>query len=229
MERTNGPSNPLALAVLVLLCERPMHPYEIAATLRMRHAEGSIKIRYGSLYTVIEGLQRECLVAVKEIVRDGRRPERTIYEITSAGQERMRTWLRDLIEIPVKEYPKFEAALSLLPAVPPAEAVALLEARSRRLARWQRRSEPGSRLSRKSSSHYSWSRTSIGSLSSRLSGSSLTTFSVGSPRTRRTHGPGRVSIQSLAATLRRQGKGRRDLYRGGSSHGDCDPDQVPKP
>jgi len=110
-----------------------MHPYEIAATLRMRHAEGSIKIRYGSLYTVIEGLQRECLVAVKEIVRDGRRPERTIYEITSAGQERMRTWLRDLIEIPVKEYPKFEAALSLLPAVPPAEAVALLEARSRRL------------------------------------------------------------------------------------------------
>ncbi|MGZ3300673.1 MAG: PadR family transcriptional regulator, partial [Isosphaeraceae bacterium] len=113
--------------------ERPMHPYEIAATLRMRHAEGSIKIRYGSLYTIIEGLQRECLVAVKEIVRDGRRPERTIYEITSAGQERMRTWLRDLIEIPVKEYPKFEAALSLLPAVPPAEAVALLEARSRRL------------------------------------------------------------------------------------------------
>ena len=142
MERTNGPSNPLALAVLVLLCERPMHPYEIAATLRMRHAEGSIKIRYGSLYSVIEGLQRECLVAVKEVVRDGRRPERTIYEITTAGQERMRTWLRDLIEIPVKEYPKFEAALSLLPAVPPAEAVALLEARSRRLARWQRRSEP---------------------------------------------------------------------------------------
>jgi len=133
MERTNGPSNPLALAVLVLLCERPMHPYEIAATLRMRHAEGSMKIRYGSLYTVIERLQRECLVTVKEIVRDGRRPERTIYEITTAGQERMRTWLRDLIEIPVKEYPKFEAALSLLPAVPPAEAVALLKARSRRL------------------------------------------------------------------------------------------------
>lgn len=133
MARMNGPSNPLALAVLVLLCERPMHPYEIAATLRMRHAEGSIKIRYGSLYTVIEGLLREGLVAVKEIVRDGRRPERTIYEITPAGQERMRAWLRDLIEIPVKEYAKFEAALSLLPALPPAEAVTLLEARSRRL------------------------------------------------------------------------------------------------
>ena len=30
-------------------------------------------------------------------------------------------------------------------------------------------------------------------------------------------------------TPRRQGKDRRDLYRGGSSHGDCDPDQMPKP
>ncbi len=134
MSREGGPSNSLALAVLVLLAEHPMHPYEIAATLKMRHAEGSIKIRYGSLYTVIEGLQRDGLVAVKEIVRDGRRPERTIYQITPAGQERMQSWLRELIEIPFKEYPKFEAALALLPAVPPTEAVALLEARSRRLA-----------------------------------------------------------------------------------------------
>jgi DNA-binding PadR family transcriptional regulator len=132
--KIDGPSNPLALAVLVLLSERPMHPYEIAATLKMRHAECSIKLRYGSLYSVIEGLQREGLVAVKEIVRDGRRPERTVYQITDRGQERMRAWLRDLIEMPAKEYPKFEAALSLLPAVPPAEAVALLEARARRLS-----------------------------------------------------------------------------------------------
>ena len=128
-----GPSNPLALAVLVLLFERPMHPYEIAATLRMRHKEKSIKLRYGSLYTVIEGLQSEGLIAAKETVREGARPERTIYEITPAGLERMRSWLRELLGTPVKEYPQFEAALSLLPAVPPAEAVALLEARSRRL------------------------------------------------------------------------------------------------
>jgi hypothetical protein len=30
------PSNPLALAVLALLFERPMHPYEMAATLKQR-------------------------------------------------------------------------------------------------------------------------------------------------------------------------------------------------
>jgi DNA-binding PadR family transcriptional regulator len=133
MAASKTPTNPLALAVLVLLFERPMHPYEMAATLKLRNKEKSIKLRYGSLYTVIEGLQRDGLIAAKETVREGRRPERTIYELTPAGAERMRAWLRELLGTPVKEYPQFEAALSLLPAVPPGEAVALLEGRVVRL------------------------------------------------------------------------------------------------
>ncbi|HMI15642.1 MAG TPA: hypothetical protein VK526_04690, partial [Bradyrhizobium sp.] len=48
------PTNPLALAVLALCFERPMHPYEMAATLKRRQKHESIKLRYGSLYTVIE-------------------------------------------------------------------------------------------------------------------------------------------------------------------------------
>ena len=32
-------TNPLALAVLALLSERPMHPYEMAQTMRERHPE----------------------------------------------------------------------------------------------------------------------------------------------------------------------------------------------
>ena len=133
MKKPPGPSSPLALAVLVLLFERPMHPYEIGATLKMRRMEKSIKFRYGSLYTVIEGLQKEGWIAARETVREGRRPERTIYEITSDGLTRMRSWLREMLGVPVKEYPQFEAALSFLPAIPPAEAVTLLEGRSRRL------------------------------------------------------------------------------------------------
>jgi DNA-binding PadR family transcriptional regulator len=134
MSRRKGPSNPLALAVLVLLFERPMHPYEMAATLKIRNRGGSIKLRYGSLYTVTEALEREGLIAMKETVRDGRRPERTIYEITPSGRDRMQAWLRELLGTPVKEYPQFEAALSLMPALAPEDAVVLLEGRSRRLA-----------------------------------------------------------------------------------------------
>jgi DNA-binding PadR family transcriptional regulator len=133
MAKSRQSSNPLALAVLVLLFERPMHPYEIAATLRMRNKGGSIKLRYGSLYTVIDSLAQVGLIQAKETVREGKRPERTIYALTPSGVKRMREWMRELLGTPVKEYPQFEAALSLLPAVPPEEALALLEARVRRL------------------------------------------------------------------------------------------------
>jgi DNA-binding PadR family transcriptional regulator len=133
MAKAEKPTNPLALAVLVLLFERPMHPYEMAATLRLRNKSKSIKLRYGSLYTVIEQLQREALIVPRETVREGRRPERTIYELTPAGLARMRGWLRELLGTPIKEYPQFEAALSLMPAIPPEEALELLETRMRRL------------------------------------------------------------------------------------------------
>jgi DNA-binding PadR family transcriptional regulator len=123
------PANPLALAVLTLLYERPMHPYEMAATLKERRKEASIKLNYGSLYTVIEGLLREKFIRDLETTREGRRPERTVYALTTLGESEMLSWMRDLVGTPVKEYPQFEAALSLLPVLPPEEAIELLAQR----------------------------------------------------------------------------------------------------
>jgi DNA-binding PadR family transcriptional regulator len=122
-------TNPLALAVLVLLYERPMHPYEMATTLRERGKEQSIKLNYGTLYTVIEQLLREKFIAVREVLKAGRRPEKTIYELTAAGETELIDWMRELVSSPVKEYPQFEAALSLLPALPPEEVIELLQIR----------------------------------------------------------------------------------------------------
>jgi DNA-binding PadR family transcriptional regulator len=122
-------SNPLALAVLVLLYERPMHPYEMATTLRERHKESSIKLNYGSLYTVIEQLLREKFIAVREVVKEGKRPEKTFYELRSEGEAELIDWMRELVSSPVKEYPMFEAALSLLPVLPPEEVIDLLAIR----------------------------------------------------------------------------------------------------
>jgi DNA-binding PadR family transcriptional regulator len=119
----------LALAVLALLFERPMHPYEMGVILKQRHKEESIKLRYGSLYTVIELLLARGFIAAKETARDGKRPERTIYEITPAGRDELHDWMADLVGEPAKEYPQFEAALCLLPVLPPDEALALLRQR----------------------------------------------------------------------------------------------------
>ncbi len=127
------PSNPLALAVLALLFERPMHPYEMGVILKQRHKEESIKLRYGSLYTVIELLLARGFIAARETARDGKRPERTIYEITPAGRDELHDWMVDLVGEPAKEYPQFEAALCLLPVLPPDEALALLRQRLKRI------------------------------------------------------------------------------------------------
>lgn len=64
----------LALAVLVLVAEQPRHPYEIAQVLRSRGKDNSIKINYGSLYTVVRNLEKHGLIAATGVEREGRRP-----------------------------------------------------------------------------------------------------------------------------------------------------------
>lgn len=122
-------SNPLALAVMAQLLERPMHPYEIAAQMKERHLHKVIKLNYGSLYSVVEALRREGLISLRETVREGRRPERTVYEITEAGHAEFLDWLRELLGKPVKEYPQFAAGLAFIVSFPLEAAVALLRER----------------------------------------------------------------------------------------------------
>jgi DNA-binding PadR family transcriptional regulator len=132
MARPNR-NNPLALAVLICLYERPMHPYEVSTTLRQRQKHESIRLNYGSLYSVVESLQRRGLIVANGTERSGRLPERTIYALTNAGRVEMHDWLTALVSTPVKDYPQFEAALCLLPALAPSEVVELLKERAGRL------------------------------------------------------------------------------------------------
>jgi DNA-binding PadR family transcriptional regulator len=126
-------SNPLALAIMGCLMERPMHPYEISQTLRYRGKEQSIKLNYGSLYSVVESLRKRGLIEAQETVREGRRPERTVYAITDAGTAEFEDWLSELISTPTREYTSLEAGLSLIGGLHPDETARLLELRARNL------------------------------------------------------------------------------------------------
>ncbi|WP_405642156.1 PadR family transcriptional regulator [Streptomyces sp. NBC_00019] len=121
--------NPLALAVLATLWQKPMHPYEIAQTLRRQGKDSSTKINYGSLYTVVQNLEKYGFVEVTDVERQGNRPERTVYGITAAGRQEATEWMSDLVAFPAKEYPIFETALSLLGVLHPDDVVSLLEER----------------------------------------------------------------------------------------------------
>ncbi|MFG3012762.1 PadR family transcriptional regulator [Streptomyces cinerochromogenes] len=121
--------NPLALAVMATLWQKPMHPYEIAQTLRRQGKDTSTKINYGSLYTVVQNLEKHGFVQVTGVEQQGNRPERTVYGLTDAGREELTEWLSDLMAVPVKEYPIFETALSVMGVLHPDDAVRLLEER----------------------------------------------------------------------------------------------------
>jgi DNA-binding PadR family transcriptional regulator len=126
-------SNPLALAVLSLLTERPMHPYEVSAVMRQRELATVVKLNYGTLYSVIEALQREGLIVPMETQREGRYPERTVYVTTEAGRSELVDWLRSLLRTPATEYTQFAAALAFMGNLSPAEAATLLEEHTQHL------------------------------------------------------------------------------------------------
>jgi DNA-binding PadR family transcriptional regulator len=129
MARRRKVGNLLALSLLTLLTERPMYPYEMAATLRHRGKDQSMKINWGSLYTVVQNLEKHGFIETVEVGREGRQPERTTYQITDAGRAELKDWLRELIGEPEREYTRFEAALAECAVLSPRELTDLLEQR----------------------------------------------------------------------------------------------------
>jgi DNA-binding PadR family transcriptional regulator len=121
MAKRRKVGNLLALALLTLLTERPMYPYEMAAALRERGKDQAMKINWGSLYTVVQNLEKNDFIETVEVAREGRQPERTTYQITDAGRAELKDWLRELIGVPEREYSRFEAALSEVGVLPPDE------------------------------------------------------------------------------------------------------------
>ena len=121
---------PLALAVLGLLEEHPRHPYDIACTMHQRNMDEHIRLSMGTMYHVVDQLQRLGWIRPTEIAREGRRPERTIYAATPEGREHFLQRLRELIAEPNREYSSFEAGLSFLHRLTREEAAALLRKRA---------------------------------------------------------------------------------------------------
>ncbi|HEX5404910.1 MAG TPA: PadR family transcriptional regulator [Pseudonocardiaceae bacterium] len=129
MAKRRRVGNLLALAVLSTVVQRPMHPYEMASLLRERGKDQDMKIKWGSLYTVVANMEKHGLLAATESVRQGGRPERTVYAITEAGREELKDWVRELLGTPEREQPRLATALSVMSALPPGEAADLLRQR----------------------------------------------------------------------------------------------------
>lgn len=122
--------SPLALAVLALLFEAPMHPYRMQQLIRERNKDAVINVEQrASLYQTIGQLEKAGLIRVRETVQDENRPERSVYELTNSGYQTAQTWMREALSTPAQEYPEFPAALSFIPLLTPEDTLKQLEKR----------------------------------------------------------------------------------------------------
>jgi DNA-binding PadR family transcriptional regulator len=128
--------SPLALAILGLLEDGPLHPYGMQQLIKKWGKDEVINVgQRASLYKTITRLEEAGLITVHGTTRDQQYPERTSYALTDTGREARQQWIADILATPRNEFPEFPAALSFLPLITPEAATELLATRRDRLVR----------------------------------------------------------------------------------------------
>jgi DNA-binding PadR family transcriptional regulator len=122
--------SPLAVLVLALLQESPMHPYRMQQVIKERAQDSLVNVaQRNSVYQTLDRLVRDGLARATGTARDAGRPERTVYEITDAGSAILREWLTRMLCTPPREFPEFPVALALVPLLSPPLVADLLTQR----------------------------------------------------------------------------------------------------
>lgn len=120
----------LALAVLALLYEAPLHPYRMQQLIKERGKDQVVNVGQRSqLYKTIDRLLGEKLIVVAEVERSAARPDRTLYTITDAGRDATVEWTAAMLTAPRRDFPEFAAGLAYLPVLSPEQAITALAAR----------------------------------------------------------------------------------------------------
>ncbi|MDM7830752.1 PadR family transcriptional regulator [Cellulomonas edaphi] len=127
-----GDLSAVAVLVLGLLHEQPMHPYQAYQALVERGDNRLVRVNPGAVYHGVERLERDGLVEVVGTEREGRRPERTTYRLTGAGREAFAVRLRSLLGDDHPAYPLFAVGLAEAHELPAATVVQELRRRRER-------------------------------------------------------------------------------------------------
>lgn len=84
--------------ILGVLARSPQHGYELKK--RFEELSGGFwELNYGQIYSTLDRLERDGLVAV-EVASGPGAPERRVYRITQAGEAELRRWLAEPAERP---------------------------------------------------------------------------------------------------------------------------------
>src|SRR6478752_668104 len=85
--------------VLALLAKEPSHGYQLRARLRQALGPLGDQLNAGQVYVTLTRLEKAGLVASEPSAGLPDRPDRKVYELTPAGQQRVADWLADPLTI----------------------------------------------------------------------------------------------------------------------------------
>lgn len=86
-------------ALLGLLLEEPMHPYQIEKTIQFREMRSWTEISMSSIYKTLSGLEKRNLVKSDVKISQQNRPQKT-FRLTSKGRRAIKEKVMDLVSRP---------------------------------------------------------------------------------------------------------------------------------
>ncbi|RVX41268.1 DNA-binding PadR family transcriptional regulator [Nonomuraea polychroma] len=121
-------------AVLAMLAKEPSHGYDLRARLRQSLGPLGESMNHGQIYVTLARLERAGLVVCERAVGLPERPERKVYALTPAGQQRVAAWLAE-VGWPKPDLAEFHLKLAAAAAARLADPVELVAAQRRELLR----------------------------------------------------------------------------------------------
>jgi DNA-binding PadR family transcriptional regulator len=120
--------------VLAMLAKEPSHGYELRARLGAALGPLGETMNAGQIYVTLARLEKSGLVACERAAGVSDRPERKVYELTAAGQQRVAGWLAE-VGWPRPGLAEFHLKLIAAAASRLADPVSIVDAQRRELLR----------------------------------------------------------------------------------------------
>jgi DNA-binding PadR family transcriptional regulator len=121
-------------AVLAMLAKEPSHGYHLRARLRQILGPLGESMNAGQVYVTLTRLERAGLVVRERADGLPDRPDRKVYALTPAGQQRVAAWLAE-VSWPKPDLADFHLKLAAAAAARLADPVELVAAQRRELLR----------------------------------------------------------------------------------------------
>jgi len=120
--------------VLALLAKEPSHGYELRARLRQALGPLGDTMNDGQVYVTLARLEKAGLVVSEQAAGVAERPDRKVYGLTAAGQQRVAGWLTE-VSWPKPDLAEFHLKLIAAAAAKLADPLAIVDAQRRELLR----------------------------------------------------------------------------------------------